>query len=409
MLATAVAVVTTCFAIAGIGYYAAALWSARSFAHSLRRRPEVNFAPPVSILKPVKGLDPSMYAAFASHCRQQYAGEYEILFGVGSLDDPAVPAIRQLQAEFPERDIRIVECPLALGPNGKVSNLAQMLPLARHAYILVNDSDILVSPHYLSRILAAFVPAPQKAGSAVGRRVGMVTTLYRGRAHGGRKDKGTLGARLEALGIATDLAPGVLMARWLEGGVRFGLGSTLAFSRAALEAAGGFAGVVAYLADDYQLGARVHEAGFEVALAADVVETSVPAYPFRGFLAHQLRWNRSMRDSRRGGYAGLLFTFGLPWACLNVLATGVSLDSLTLLALALLARTALALAVGVGVVGDPQVLRDLYLLPLRDFFALGLWAWSYAGDTVTWRGHRFLLKRGKLAPLSEPTGSPLGP
>lgn len=401
MLATAVAVVTTCFAIAGIGYYAAALWSARSFAHSLRRRPPAEFAPPVSILKPVKGLDPSMDAAFASHCRQQYAGEYEILFGVGTLDDPAVAAIRQLQADFPDRDIRIVECPLALGPNGKVSNLAQMLPHARHPYILVNDSDILVSPHYLSRVLAAFAPGrEQRTRRASERPVGMVTALYRGRARGGRTDRGTLGARLEALGIATDLAPGVLMARWLEGGIRFGLGSTLAFSRAALEAADGFAGVVAYLADDYQLGARVHEAGFEVALAADVVETSLPAYRFRGFLAHQLRWNRSMRDSRRGGYAGLLFTFGLPWACLNVLATGASLDSLTLLALALLARTALALAVGVGVLGDRQVLRDLYLLPLRDFFALGLWAWSYAGDTVIWRGYRFLLKRGKLEPLS---------
>jgi ceramide glucosyltransferase len=395
MLSTAVAALTTFLTLAGLAYYLVALWSARSFARTLGR-PLPDFAPPVSILKPVKGLDPALYPAFASHCRQQYPGDYEILFGVGSLQDPAVPAIQQLQRDFPDRSIRLIECPQILGPNGKVSNLIQMLPHARHSYILVNDSDILVSPHYLRRILAAFAQPPQPRPAAPARSVGMVTAPYRGRAHGGRRHRGTLGARLEALGISTDFIPGVLTARFLERGLRFGLGSTLAFSRSALAAAGGFETVLDYLADDYELGARISQAGYAVVLSSEPVETSVPPYSFREFLAHQLRWSRSMRDSRKWGYAGLLFTFGLPWACLNLLATGLSLDSIALFALTLLARTALALATGVGLLADFPVLPNLWLLLPRDLIALALWAWSYAGDTVTWRGYRFALRNGKL-------------
>jgi ceramide glucosyltransferase len=144
----------------------------------------------------------------------------------------------------------------------------------------------------------------------------------------------------------------------------------------------------------------VYAAGYDVALATEVVETYVPAYDFSGFLAHQIRWSRSTRDSRKWGYMGLLFTFGLPWACLNLLATGVSLPAIALFFLTLSARIALALAVGVGILGDTQVLRDLWLLLPRDLVALGVWVWSFAGDTVVWRGQRFLLRNGKLSELS---------
>lgn len=367
--------------------------SARSFLRSLRT-PRPQFAPGVSLLKPVKGLDKEMYAAFASHCRQQYAGEMEILFGVSTLEDPAVAAIRQLQAEFPSHAIRILECPQLLGANGKVSNLVQMLPHARHRYVLINDSDIVVSPQYLQTVMAGFAPRPPETKS-----VGMVTAPYRGRAHGRDGKPPTLGSRMEALGISTDFIAGVLTARRLEGGIRFGLGSTLAVSRDALDRIGGLAPLVDYLADDYELGARIAAAGFDVLLSGEVVETSVPAYTPAQFFQHQLRWSRSTRDSRRWGYAGLLFTFGLPWACLNLIATGLSLESIALLVLALLARVALALTVGAGILEDRQVLSNLWLLLPRDLIALGLWAWSYAGDTVTWRGERFLLHRGRLTRL----------
>ena len=400
LTATIVAAVTTVLAWAGIGYYLLALWSARAFVHSLRR-PRPAYAPSVSILKPVHGLDHEMYSAFSSHCRQDYAGEYEILFGVSSLNDPAVTAVHQLQEEFPDHVIRIIECPELLGANGKVSNLVQMLPHARHPYILINDSDIVVSPHYLTNIMAGFAPTP-----AHKRTVGMVTAPYRGRAHGKPRKEPTLGSRMEALGISTDFFPGVLTARRIEGGIHFGLGSTLAVSRDALRHIDGLAPLVDYLADDYELGARIAAAGFDVELSAEVVETWVPPYDAAGFLEHQLRWYRSTRDSRRWGYTGLIFTFGLPWAFCNLIATGLSLEGIALFVLALVVRIALALVVGVGILGDTQVLRDLLLLLPRDLIALALWAWSFAGDTVTWRGERFLLKRGKLTRIQpKPTPS----
>jgi ceramide glucosyltransferase len=390
LTAEIVAAITTVLAWVGVGYYLLALWSARAFVHSLRR-PRPVYTPAVSLLKPVRGLDHEMYSAFASHCRQEYEGEFEILFGVSSLADPALIAVRQLQEEFPDHAIRIIECPEVLGANGKVSNLVQMLPHARYPYVVVNDSDIVVSPHYLSRIMSGFAPSAEHK-----RPVGMVTAPYRGRAHGKPRKEPTVGSRMEALGISTDFFPGVLTARRIEGGIHFGLGSTLAVSREALERIGGFAPLVDYLADDYELGARIAAAGFDIELSPEVVETWVPPYDAAGFLEHQLRWARSTRDSRRWGYTGLIFTFGLPWAFLNLIASGLSLESIALFVLAILVRIALALVVGVGILGDTQVLRDLLLLLPRDLIALALWAWSFAGDTVTWRGERFVLRRGKL-------------
>ena len=382
MIASIVAALTTVLTFASIFYFIAALWSARSFLR--RRAPATDFAPNVSILKSLKGLDPGMYEAFASHCLQQYSGEYEILFGVASPDDPAVPAVERLQAEFPERAIRLIVCPEKLGLNGKVSNLAQMAAQARYDSLIVNDSDIHVSPRYLARIMAGFA-TPER-----GKTVGMVTAPYRGIPHK------TVGSKMEALGIATDFFPGVLTALKLDRGLRFGLGSTLAVTRPALAAAGGFEALVDSLADDYELGARIFKAGYAVVLSHEVVATSVPPYRLRDFFAHQLRWARAVRDSRKLGYAGLVVTFGIPWALLNFLASGFDLPSLALLSLAIASRVALALAVGVGILDDRQALRDLWLLPLRDFCALWVWIWSFAGNSITWRGERFLLKNGKL-------------
>jgi ceramide glucosyltransferase len=392
MIASIVASITTVLTFCSIFYFIAALWSARSFLR--RRTPVSDFAPNVSILKSLKGLDPGMYEAFASHCLQQYTGEYEILFGVSTLDDPAVAAVERLQAEFPNHSIRLIVCPEKLGLNGKVSNLAQMAAQARYDYLIVNDSDIHVSPRYLARIMAGFA-APER-----GKSVGMVTTPYRGIAHK------TLGSKMEALGIATDFFPGVLTALKLDRGIRFGLGSTLAVSRPALAAAGGFTALVDSLADDYELGARISKAGFVIVLSHEVVATLVPPYRLWDFFAHQLRWARAVRDSRKLGYAGLVITFGIPWALLNFIASGFDLPSLALLSLAVSSRVALALAVGVGILDDRQVLRDLWLVPLRDFCALWVWIWSYAGNSITWRGERFLLKNGKL---TRPPAKPLPP
>ena len=385
-MATAIEVITVLLTLAGLAYLLVALWGARDFNHYWRRRGlDTRFTPDVSILKPVKGVDQRMYAGLVSHCRQRYAGRFEIVFGVGSLDDPAVGEIERLKAEFPECAIRLVECRELLGTSGKVSNLVQMLREARYEHVLINDSDICVSPQYLTRVMACFADA----------KVGMVTAPYIGRTAEEGPGR-TVWSRLEALGISTDFLPGVLTARKLEGGIRFGLGSTLAMSRAALAKAGGLEPLVECLADDYEMGARIAAAGYKVELCCEVVETTVPAYGFRGFWDHQLRWARSTRDSRKLGYMGLGITYALPWAVMACVASGFELWSFSLLSVVLLARVAVALSVGVGVLRDGQVLRDLWLLPVRDFFGLWFWAWSFAGDTVVWRGELFRLKDGRI-------------
>jgi ceramide glucosyltransferase len=386
-LAQSVAILTTILAVAGMGYFLAALIAARIFL-AARRKPLAPFAPGVSIIKSLKGLDPGMIDAFRSHCRQSYAGEYELLFGVASLEDPAAQAVKQLQAEFPQLSIKLIECPQRLGTNGKVSTLIQLVPHARHNFLLINDSDITVSPRYLERVMACFAPADSGVNAAT--NVGLVTALYRGRAHH------TLPSRLEALGIATDFQAGVLLSKMIEDGLHYGLGSTLAVSRNALDKIGGLAPLVDHLADDYELGARVSAAGYRVALSAEVVETNIAAYGWRGFLDHQLRWARTVRDARPWGYAGLIFTHGLGWALLNVLASGASPLSLWLLGLSFFLRLALAMTVGAAVLSDRQVLPSLWLLPLRDLVAMAVWLAGFAGNTIVWRGERFALKDGKL-------------
>ena len=191
-----------------------------------------------------------------------------------------------------------------------------MLPHAAYEHVVINDSDIFVSPTYLAGVMRYF-------GEGAGR-VGMVTAPYLGRTGQAGREK-TVWARLEALGISTDFMPGVLTARKLEGGIRFGMGSTLAFTRAALEKAGGLEPLVEYLADDYELGKRISQAGYEVALCGETVETTVPGYGLRGFWDHQMRWARSTRDSRKLGYVGLGVTYAIPWALLTVLASGGAL------------------------------------------------------------------------------------
>jgi ceramide glucosyltransferase len=381
-------IVTTALTLAGMGYYLAALIAAYAYL-ARRRTPASAFAPPVSILKSLRGLDPGMLDAFRSHCRQDYPGEFELLFGVGSLSDPAAAAVLDLQREFPQLPIRLIECPLRLGANGKVSTLTQLATHALHPYFLVNDSDITVSPRYLSRVMSCFAPNP--AGK---RPIGLVTAFYRGRA------RGTLPSTLEALGISTDFHAGVLVARWLEGGLRYGLGSTLAVSREALAAAGGFQAVADYLADDYELGAHIYRAGYGVAIAPEVVETSVPAYTWSAFVSHQLRWYRTVRDLRRGGYIGLIFTFGFPWAVLNLIASGLSPLSLWLFGLCFFLRFAMAMTVAVQVLSDHQVLPRLWLLPLRDLVAMGLWIDGLTGNQILWRGERFTVHKGKLTPAA---------
>jgi ceramide glucosyltransferase len=360
-------------------------------------RPTQNF-PPVSILKPFKGADPDMYESFRSHCLQDYP-VYEIIFGISAPGDPAVAGVEQLRREFPGLPIRLAVCTDKLGSNLKVSTLEQMLQAAQYDHLIVNDSDIRVEPDYIRRVIAPLVTDqnvidPDKINSSQGEGAGLVTCLYRGIA------ANTFGSRLESLGI-TDFCASVLAARQLEGGLRFGLGSTLAFRRADLERIGGFRAIVDYLADDYELGRRIADLGLEVRLSEVIVETHLPAYDLRGFWAHQMRWARGVRDSRPGGYFGLVSTFGLMWALLNLIAAHAAPWSWAVLGAVILLRLAVALLVGQAVLRDQYLLRNLWLLPVRDLVAVAVWIASFAGHTVTWRGDSFVLKDGKLIRSSQ--------
>lgn len=369
--------------LCSIGYYLLCLYSAARFLRERKAAGEearlTQFTQPVSILKPLRGTDPEMYESFRSHCLQDYP-EYEIIFGISDAADTAIELVERLKKEFPQSAIHLTICSQNLGTNIKVSNLVQMLPQAKYENILVNDSDIRVEPDYLRRVVTP-LQDPQ---------IGLVTCLYRGIA------SPTLGSRLEAIGISTDFAAGVLTARQLEGGIRFGLGSTLAFRRRDLEAIGGFEAIVDYLADDYEIGKRIAQRGLKVKLSEVVVETFLPAYSLHQFLQHQLRWGRAVRDSRRGGYLGLGLTFGLPWAFLALALSRGALWSWIVLAAVTSLRLAVAWAVGWSVLRDGQVLSLLALLPLRDFAALLIWFASLFGHEVIWRGDVFELKDGKL-------------
>jgi ceramide glucosyltransferase len=364
-------------AVAGTGYYCLSTWSALKY---LRR---VNcqqlFHPPVSILKPLKGTDPQMYESLRSHCVQEYP-EYEIIFGVSDPDDPSIPIVERLRKEFPALSIRLLVCSDTLGTNVKMSNLAQMVQSAKHEYLVVNDSDIRVEPDYLRRVISPLAD-PQ---------VGLITALYRG------IPADSFGSRLESLGISTDFSAGVLSAEQVEHGVRFGLGSTLALRKRELEAIGGFETLLDYLADDYELGARISALRLQVKLADCVVETFLPKYSFRDFLLHQLRWARAVRDSRPWGYFGLLLTFGLPWAVLAVLLAQGAGWSWWLLVFVLVARMTMAIAVGKSVLRDPHVMSLLWLIPMRDLLFVFIWMASYTGHKIHWRGADFYLRSGKL-------------
>jgi ceramide glucosyltransferase len=217
-----------------------------------------------------------------------------------------------------------------------------------------------------------------------------VTALYR--AEGGR----SLASRMEAVTIATDFAGGVLCALELEGGLRFGLGSTLGFPRAAAEAMGGLEKLLDYLADDHELGRMIREAEYEVVLSEAVVETFLPEYDFSAMFEHQLRWARTVRDLRKWGYIGVLLTFGLPWAMAAAVCAGGAAWSLGLLGVVAVARFASAYVLCGPILDDRQTLGDLWLIPARDVVGVAIWFASFGGDTIVWRGEKFHLKDGRL-------------
>ena len=366
---------------APLAYYVTAILAALRFFPRARKCVLPEYAPPVSLLKPVRGVDFGSYENFACFCRQDYP-DYEILFAVNEEGDPAVPLIRQLKAEFPSRRIRLLVGAEQVGANRKVNKQIRLTRQAQHEILVLTDGDIRVGPQYLREVVAPFADA----------KVGAVTSFYRGIA------ERSIGAELEAIGASSDFFAGVLVAEWKEG-MTFALGASIVTTKTWMEKIGGFAAIADQHSDDYELGNRIAKAGGEVLLSREAVWTMYPAQGLRGFWEHQLRWARTVRLCRPWSYLGLIFTHGLPWSLLAALAAATA-GWMTLAILYLVAylvlRLTMAWTVGVWGVGDDLLRRRLWLIPLRDAIYLFVWLASFTSKRITWAGEEYTMEKGQM-------------
>lgn len=369
-------------ALAPLGYYATAILAAIRFFRRERAKQLPAFTPPVSLLKPVRGVDFGSYENFASFCVQNYP-EYEILFCVNELSDAAVPVIEEVMKDFPERRIRILSNSPQIGSNRKINNLALLTREAKHEILLQTDGDVRVGPDYVRELAAPFAdPA-----------VGVASCFYRGIA------QKSFWAELEAVGTASDFFAGALVAEWKEG-ITFALGASVGTSRTWLEKIGGYAALANLLADDYELGNRVHRAGGKVLLCREPVWTMYPAQGAKGFWDHQVRWSRTVRLCRPASFVGLLFTHGLPWSLLAAAAAPSAWIAASYLLAYLLLRFTMAWVVGIWGVGDEVLRRRFWLVPVRDLLNFAVWLAGFASNRVTWGGLEYVMKDGKMMDAS---------
>jgi len=370
-------------ALASFAYYLVAIFAAlRFFGRRDAAALPSDFTPPISILKPIYGLDRETYQNYASLCAQDYP-DYEILFCVSDEQDPAIPVIAKLASDFPDRRINLLIGSEPRGVSDKVNKLCRMAREARHEILAVSDSDVRVEPEYLRAIAAPFRnPA-----------VGAVTCLYRG------VTDGSLAANLEAIGNSTDFTAGVLVA-WLFAPVNFTLGATMATTKTRLAEIGGFESLVDHFSDDYELGNRIAARGHRVELSTFPVAIVYPEQTLADAFRHQLRWNVSIRFSRPAGHLGLIFTQALPLALVAAVFAPSAAWAISLLAGYLLLRGASAWVVGVYGMRDAGVRRHMELLPLRDAFAFIVWVASFFPQRIHWRGREFHVRNKRLVPTT---------
>ena len=369
-------------AVAALGYQFLALASLWRFFRRPLPFQSSGPQPGVTMFKPVRGLEAATRECLTSFLHQDYP-TVQVLFGVADPDDAILPTLRELKEASPH-EVEIVICNENQGLNPKVSVLRQLEPHARHEIWVVADSDVKVGRDFLALATAAL----REQGG------GLISCPYRA----GKAD--TLGARLEALTISADFIPSVAVARYVEG-IRFALGAAMVFHRDHLRQIGGFAALADYLADDYQLGWQMHQAGVQVALLPYVVETADPEMSLKDYLLHQLRWTRTYRVCRPKGYLAYGITHALVWSLLAWLISGMASIGFWLVAAALAVRLGLAWFSERHCLKGHLSVTTFLLLPLKDLFAFGLWLFSFLGDEVTWRGVRFRISSdGKLTPVN---------
>ncbi len=376
-------------AIGPFVYYLLCLYNIIGYFRHLRRLPPRNdvFFPPVSILKPVRGIDSEAYKNFASYCCLNYP-EYEIIFAVTDPNDPVVPVIEKLKDDFPHHQIRLVTSVEPLGQNHKISNLYRLVKEAKYDLLVMSDSDVRVGSEYLRDLVAPFSDAG----------VGAVTSFYR--CAGG----GTLAADLAMLAMCSDSLPCALVARKIEGGVQFAFGWTMATTKERLAEIGGWESMADHHSDDFELGNRIARSGHRVEIMREAVSVVFPAETIKELFHHELRWAIGLRNVRPTAYAGMIFTHGLPWAlCAAIVATSSGWSALAILYLAayLVLRISVAWTAGVWGLRDQTLLPKLALLPLRDAITFIVWVMGFLSDRITWRGSEFRVKDGLLSPVGE--------
>ena len=362
-------------------YYLIALFSAVRFFRQPKTSATSDFLPPISNLKPIRGVDPDAYENFASLCRQDYP-DYELLFCVSSSGDPVVPIIERLAHDFPRRQIRIIFGSGRSGSNDKVAKLARLVTEARHDVLVINDSDVRVAPDYLRSVVAPLRDP----------KIGAVTCFYASTGDATFTDK------LQTVGMMSDFFANIIVARQLDG-VKFALGTTIATTRAHLAGFGGYESLENRPADDLLVGRLIAEQGYTIELLPYTVST-VPDYASFGELFHKrLRWMVVMRHMRPWGHFGLIFTHSLPWCCAAVLVHPTFTTAIAYFGTYALLRIAMLWLIGIHGLKQPLLWKRMPLIPVWDATAFLLWLASFTRSSIRWRGGDYHIRDGQLVPV----------
>jgi ceramide glucosyltransferase len=377
--------------VTSTGYLVLVILAAARFHHgrTIAVREEKAY-PPVTLLKPLCGLEPGLEAHLISFFEQQYPS-FEIIFGARHAEDPGLKLAQRIGERYPSVPTKVVITSEPWRPNAKVCSLVKMYAWAAHNYLIISDSDVKVEPNYIAEVVQPLLDPKN----------GMVTCLYRGLPTGG------LWSKLEALGMSVEMTSGAMVANLLEG-MKFALGPTMAIRRDALDAVGGFEPLAEYCADDYVLGRNVAESGRQVVMSNHIIDHVVINRSFLCSMRHQVRWMKSTRFSRHAGHAGTVLTFAMPFGVLGLLAAGALHQwalGAGLLALSYLNRVVMAMVSGWGVVRDPRALRSAWLYPLRDLMGFAFWCASYSGARILWRDEWYHLEDGGLMVLAQPAAA----
>ena len=346
---------------------------------------EASSLPPVTIFKPVHGMEEELAANLESFFQQDYS-DYEIVFGVRDADNPAAKIAEELRGRYPQVPSRMIVSGPPGWPNAKVFSLDKMIAASSRSYFIISDSDVRVEPDFLRNTMPPLLDP----------KVGLVTCMYRG------IPAADFWSSLEALGLSVEMSSGVMVADMMEG-MRFALGPAMAVRRDAIDAIGGIGAVADYYSDDFELGNCIWAKGFKVILSHYIVRNVLTSRSALRTLGDQLRWMKSTRYSRPAGHAGTGLTYAVPFGILGLLAAG-ALGHWTfgweLLAIACVNRVTQSVVVGWSVARDPRAVGFGWLYPVRDLFGFVAWALSYTSRDFYWRGEMYRFgKGGRIAAL----------